>query len=99
MFQSLLLLSLLSGAAFSMVVEDLFIPEDCSSFASTSDHLLLEYEASDHEGQIGKSIKAPSQLMHLVVDDSTPIGRAVKGMCINGSRKVVFPCRLCLVSK
>lgn len=66
------------------------MPEDCTSFASNSDHLLIEYEASDQEGTIGKSVKSPGQLQHLVVDDSTPIGRAVKGMCINGTRKVTW---------
>lgn len=78
------------NSALGMVVEDVYIPEDCSSFAATSDHLLLEYEASDAHGNIGKSVRAPSQLMHLVVDDSKPVGRAVKGMCINGTRRVTW---------
>jgi hypothetical protein len=90
MIRSLFSISLLLNAALGVVVEDIFIPEDCSSFASTSDHLLLEYEASDTEGTIGKSVKSPGQLQHLVVDESTPIGRAVKGMCINGTRKVTW---------
>lgn len=78
------------SAALAVVVEDIFIPEDCSSFATTSDHLLIEFEASDKDGVIGKSVRSPGQLQHLVVDDSTPIGRAVKGMCINGTRRVTW---------
>jgi hypothetical protein len=90
MFKSFLSISLVLNAALAAIVEDIFIPEDCSSFASTSDHLLIEFEASDQEGIIGKSVKSPGQLQHLVVDESTPIGRAVKGMCINGTRKVTW---------
>jgi hypothetical protein len=90
MFKSFLSISLVLSAALAVVVEDVFVPEDCTSFASNSDHLLIEYEASDQEGTIGKSVKSPGQLQHLVVDDSTPIGRAVKGMCINGTRKVTW---------
>lgn len=90
MFKSLISVSFILSAAMAVVVEDIYIPEDCSSFASTSDHLLLEYEASDKQGVIGKSVKSPGQLQHLVVDESTPIGRAVKGMCINGTRKVTW---------
>lgn len=90
MLRSFLLIVLLLNAVVGIVIEDIFIPEDCSSFASTSDHLLVEYEARDKDGVIGKSIKSPGQLQHLVVDDSMAVGRAVKGMCINGTRKVTW---------
>jgi hypothetical protein len=90
MLKSLVAVSIMLSAALAVVVEDIFIPEDCTSFAKTSDHLLIEYEASDKDGVIGKSVRSPGQLQHLVVDDSTPIGRAVKGMCINGTRRVTW---------
>jgi hypothetical protein len=78
---------LLFNVALALFIQDLYIPEDCSSFASTSDHVLIEYEARDKDGKIGKSVRAPGQLFHLVVDDSKPVGRAIKGMCINGTRQ------------
>ena len=90
MFFLLIFITLLLHLSCAVLVEDNYIPEDCTSFASTSDHLLIEYEARDKEGVIGKSVKAPGQLQHLVVDDSTPVGRAVKGMCINGTRTVTW---------
>mmetsp|Transcript_25754 Transcript_25754/g.43400 ORF Transcript_25754/g.43400 Transcript_25754/m.43400 type:complete len:316 (+) Transcript_25754:103-1050(+) len=90
MLKLLISISVVLSAVLAVVVEDIFIPEDCSSFATTSDHLLIEFEASDKDGVIGKSVRSPGQLQHLVVDDSTPIGRAVKGMCINGTRRVTW---------
>lgn len=51
-------------------VEDVYVPNNCDKAAAVSDHLLIEYELVYHNGTVRASIKRPSQLLHIQLDDS-----------------------------
>lgn len=50
-------------------VEDVYVPPDCDGIATIGDHLLLEYAVHFSNGTTGASLKKPSQLFHLVLDN------------------------------
>ena len=93
-FISLIAFSAIGRAASSddvFRIEDVFIPDNCESVAKPSDHLLIEYEIQFHNGSIGSNTKKPQQLYHIQLDlNDSPIVKALKGMCKNATRKVVW---------
>lgn len=50
--------------------EDIFIPAQCDSIAKPGDHLLLEYTAKFANGSTASYLKKPSQLYHVLLDQS-----------------------------
>ena len=81
--------SIASGNAVYSV-DDLEVSSDCNKIAKVGDHLLLEYELIGSEGIIA-SQRVPEMYTHLILEDEDkPILRALKGMCENSSRVIVW---------
>eukprot|EP01038_Epipyxis_sp_PR26KG_P017752 gene17752-24747_t len=73
-------------------VTDIFVPNDCEAIVKPGDHVLLEYELLYENGTVGTSLKQPSQLYHVLVDqsDDLPVQASLKGMCKNATRRLVW---------
>jgi hypothetical protein len=48
--------------------EDIYVPAQCDSVAKPGDHLLLEYEVRLANGTVTASLRAPSQLYHVLLE-------------------------------
>lgn len=76
----------------SFLVEDVFKPEKCDVLAKDGDHVLLEYEVIFANGTAGASLKAPSQLYHVSLNNSNdlPVMNVLSGMCKNSTRRLTW---------
>lgn len=54
-------------------MEDIDVPSECESVASTGDHLLLEYSVFFRNGTAGAYVKRPSQLVHVLLDSKVRV--------------------------
>mmetsp|Transcript_16077 Transcript_16077/g.24231 ORF Transcript_16077/g.24231 Transcript_16077/m.24231 type:complete len:317 (-) Transcript_16077:184-1134(-) len=72
----------------ALLIEDVYVPLDCHSHASPSDHLLIEFTVKQSNGEvIQPAYKKPGNLFHVLLEQSDlPVHRALKGMCENGTR-------------
>lgn len=80
------------SAVEDYVVEDIEVPSECESVASTGDHLLLEYSVFFRNGTAGAYVKRPSQLVHVLLDskEESPILSSLKGMCRHAVRQITW---------
>jgi len=74
-------------------VEDTFVPAECDTIASPSDHVLIEFIIRMANGEeVSPKFVRPNQLFHILLDhsDSTIVHKSIKGMCTNGTRIVTW---------
>lgn len=93
----LVLLILQLSSAVLPEYTDVFVPDNCDSFAQPGDHVLVEFELFYSNGTVAQSAKRPDQLVHFVVQegavsvsDSDSIIKSIKGMCKGGSRRFTW---------
>lgn len=64
-----MLLAVIGGASFKpdYQTEDIFIPSECESIASTGDHLLIDYTVYFSNGTVCSALPKASQLLHVML--------------------------------
>lgn len=87
----ILSLSILSKNVFggAPTIEEIHVPSDCTLIAKPTDHLLVAYNLTHANGSVAQSQPESGQPFHLVLG-TNELSTQLKGMCENGTRKVVY---------
>ena len=77
----LALLSIQLCAAVLPEYSDIYVPDNCDSFAQPGDHVLVEFEIFYSNGTVAQHVKRPDQLVHFVVQEGV-VSSSVRSVCI-----------------
>mmetsp|Transcript_44126 Transcript_44126/g.32112 ORF Transcript_44126/g.32112 Transcript_44126/m.32112 type:complete len:320 (-) Transcript_44126:56-1015(-) len=87
-----LIFAVFASIALGYKTEDIFVPSDCDKVAGPGDHVLMEYRMYFANGSLATSVTKPSLLIHahITSQDDLPVLQALKGMCLNSTRRIIW---------